>query len=31
MSIYNNETASKTYPDLSATAPQEPQTYRLEN
>ena len=28
MSIYNNET-SKTYPDLSPTAPQEPQTYRL--
>ena len=29
MSIYNNETASKIYPDLNPTAPQEPQTYRL--
>ena len=29
MSIYNNET-SKIYPDLNPTAPQEPQTYRLE-
>ena len=28
MSIYNNET-SKIYPDLNPTAPQEPQTYRL--
>ena len=28
MSIYNNET-SKIYPDLSPTAPQEPQTYCL--
>ena len=29
MSIYNNETTSKIYPDLNPTAPQEPQTYRL--
>ena len=29
MSIYDNET-SKIYPDLNPTAPQEPQTYRLE-
>ena len=28
MSIYNNET--KIYPDLNPTAPQEPQTYRLQ-
>ena len=27
MSVYVNET--KIYPDLNATAPQEPQTYRL--
>ena len=30
MSIYDNETTSKIYPDLNPTAPQEPQTYRLE-
>ena len=29
MSIYDNETTSKIYPDLSPRAPQEPQTYRL--
>ena len=29
MSIYDNETASKFYPDLSPTAPQESQTYYL--
>ena len=29
MSIYGNETASKIYPHLSPTAPQEAQTYRL--
>ena len=29
MSIYNNETTSKIYPDLNPTAPQEPQTYCL--
>ena len=29
MSIYDNETTSKIYPDLNPTAPQEPQTYRL--
>ena len=29
--MYDNETTSKVYPDLSATAPQEPQTYRLKN
>ena len=28
MSIYDNET--KTYPDLNPTAPQEPQSYRLQ-
>ena len=27
MSVYDNET--KIYPDLNPTAPQEPQTYRL--
>ena len=30
MNIYNNETTRKIYPDLNPTAPQEPQTYRLE-
>ena len=30
MSIYDNETTSKIYPDLNPTAPQEPQTYRLQ-
>ena len=30
MSIYNNGTTSKIYPDLNSTAPQESQTYRLE-
>ena len=29
MSIYDNETRSKIYPDLNPTAPQEPQTYCL--
>ena len=29
MSIYDNETTSKIYPDLNPTAPQEPKTYRL--
>ena len=29
MSIYDNETTSKFYPDLSPTAPQESQTYYL--
>ena len=29
MSIYDNETTSKIYPDLNPTASQEPQTYRL--
>ena len=29
MSIYDNETTSKFYPDLSLTAPQESQTYYL--
>ena len=29
MSIYNNETTSKIYPDINRTAPQEPQTHRL--
>ena len=29
MSIYDNETTIKIYPDLNPTAPQEPQTYRL--
>ena len=29
MSIYDNETASKFYPDLRPTAPQESQTYYL--
>ena len=29
MSIYDNETTSKIYPDLNPTAPQEPQTYCL--
>ena len=29
MSIYDNETTRKIYPDLNPTAPQEPQTYRL--
>ena len=29
MSIYDNETTSKIYPDLNPTARQEPQTYRL--
>ena len=29
MSIYDNETTSKVYPDLNLTAPQEPQTYCL--
>ena len=29
MSIYDNETRSKIYSDLNLTAPQEPQTYRL--
>ena len=28
MSIYNNET--KIYPDLNPSAPQEPQSYRLQ-
>ena len=27
MSIYDNETTDKIYPDLSTMAPQEPQTY----
>ena len=31
MSIYDNETPSKIYPDLNPTAPQEPQTYRFKN
>ena len=31
MSIYDNETPSKLYPDLNPTAPQEPQTYRVKN
>ena len=30
MSIYDNETTSKIYPDLNPTAPQEPHPYRLE-
>ena len=30
MRIYDNETTSKIYPDLNPTAPQEPQTYRLQ-
>ena len=30
MSIYNNGTTSKIYPDLNSTAPQESQTYRFE-
>ena len=29
MSIHDNETTSKIYPDLKPTAPQEPQTYCL--
>ena len=29
MSIYDNETTSKIYPDLNPTTLQEPQTYRL--
>ena len=29
MSIYDNETISKIYPDLNPMAPQEPETYRL--
>ena len=29
MSIYDNETTSKIYPDLNPTTPQEPQIYRL--
>ena len=29
MSIYDNETTSKIYPDLNPTAPQEQQTYQL--
>ena len=29
MSIYDNETTSKIYPDLNPTAAQEPQTYHL--
>ena len=29
MSIYDNETTSKIYPDLNSTARQEPETYRL--
>ena len=29
MSIYDNETTIKIYPDLNPTGPQEPQTYRL--
>ena len=29
MSIYDNETTSKIYPDLNPTAPQKPQTYSL--
>ena len=29
MSTYNNETASKIYPDLNPATPREPQTYRL--
>ena len=29
MTIYDNETSIKIYPDLSPTAQQEPQTYRL--
>ena len=29
MSIYDNETTSKIYPELNPKAPQESQTYRL--
>ena len=29
MSIYDNETTRKIYPDLNHTAPQEPQTYHF--
>ena len=29
MSIYDNETTTKIYPDLNPTGPQEPQTYHL--
>ena len=29
MSLYNNETTSRIYPDLNPTAPLEQQTYRL--
>ena len=29
MTIYDNETTSKIYPDLNPAIPQEPQTYRL--
>ena len=29
MSIYNNETTSKIYPDLKPMASQEPKTYRI--
>ena len=31
MSIYDNETTSKIYPDLINLTSQEPQTYRLKN
>ena len=31
MSLYDDETKRKLYPDLSPTPPQEPRTYPLKN